>query len=182
MTCIVAVVKEGKAWIGGDSASVGGLGLIQRSDPKVFEKNGFLFGFTSSWRMGQILRYRFDPPRRHSDDDLMAYMATEFIDSVRACLKDYGFAKIDNNVEEGGTFLVVVDGRIFQIEGDFQVGESVHPFDACGCGEDIARGALHAMHGAASKIVPEVMVQRALEAAEAFSAGVRSPFKVISSA
>lgn len=182
MTCIVAVVRDGKAWMGGDSAGVDGLRLIQRNDAKVFEKDGFLFGFTSSFRMGQLLRYRFDPPRHHPKDDLMGFMATDFVDGVRTCLKDYGFAKVENGVEEGGTFLVAYEGRIFRVCDDFQVGESLHPYESCGCGEDAARGALFAMHNDFSnrtKVAPRVMVERALKAAETFSAGVRAPFRII---
>lgn len=182
MTCIVAAVAKGGAWIGGDSAGVGGLSLAQRADPKVFKKGELLFGFTSSFRMGQLLRYRFEPPRYHPDCDLLEYMSTDFIDGVRVCLKDYGFARTRNGEEEGGTFLAVFRGTIFKIHDDFQVGQSLFPYDACGCGEDIALDALYAMHNDGSVKTPphpNLMVKRALEAAQAFSAGVRAPFNII---
>jgi ATP-dependent protease HslVU (ClpYQ) peptidase subunit len=185
LTCIVAVAKDGKTWMGGDSAGVCDLSLVQRADAKVFEKDGYLFGFTSSFRMGQLLRYRLSVPRRHADEDLMAFMATSFVDAVRDCLKEHGFARIENGVEEGGTFLVAVEGRIFRVCDDYQIGESVHPYDACGCGEEIARGALFAMHNDYSnrtKVAPRIMVDRALKAAEMFSGGVRGPFRVIEAA
>ena len=44
MTCIVGLRHEGKAWIGGDSAGVGGLELTVRRDPKVFKNGPMLFG------------------------------------------------------------------------------------------------------------------------------------------
>lgn len=182
MTCIVALSRDGKCYMGGDSAGVDGWSLVQRADQKVFEKDGYLFGFTTSFRMGQLLRYRFEPPRRHEDDDLFEYMATDFVDEVRECLKKHGFAKVENQVEEGGEFLVCVQGRIFNVQSDFQIGESVHPFAACGCGESIALGALHAILESEKKASPNEILRRALQAAEAFSSGVRGPFTILESA
>jgi len=63
MTCIVGLVENGKVYIGGDSAGVAGLDITTRKDEKVFQKENMIFGFTSSFRMGQILRYSFKNPR-----------------------------------------------------------------------------------------------------------------------
>lgn len=180
MTCIVAFKRGGKVWIGGDSASVGGLGLTQSKVAKVFENDGVLFGFTTSWRMGQLLRYSFTPPRLGVGQDLEEFMATTFVDEVRKVLKEKGYAEVKDNVEEGGTFLVVIGGRIFKVDSDFQVNESVHPYDACGCGEDIACGALFVSQF--GKVPGDEVVRLALTAAETHSAGVRHPFLVLETA
>ena len=176
MTCIVGIAEGGTVWIGGDSAGVetGSLGLVARSDKKVFRNGNFVMGFTSSFRMGQLLAYKLSPPKRHADDDVMAYMVNDFIDAVRECLKKVGYAQKTNDEESGGTFLVGYAGRLFHVSGDYQVGESVHGFDACGCGEKIALGALYSTKGAE----PEKRLRHALTAAETFSAGVRSPFVI----
>jgi len=171
MTCIVAVAKSGNVWMGADSAGVGGLSLRVRNDPKIYRVGEFLFGFTSSFRMGQLLGYTFVPPKQVCGP-IEQYMSTDFIDVLRKTLKDGGFAKVDSSVESGGTFLVGYRGRIFKICDDFQVAEGIEPFDACGCGEEIALGALFTSQGKE----PGERVHLALEAAEAFSAGVRRPF------
>ena len=101
ITCIVRLEFDGKVWIGADSAGVAGYSLVIRADEKVFIKNDFIFGFTDSFRMGQLLRYRFEPPKHHPDDDLMEFMSTDFIDAVRKCFKDYGFAEKKDEVERG---------------------------------------------------------------------------------
>ena len=67
MTCIVGLEHKGKVYIGGDSAGVAGYSLSVRADQKVFINGNFIFGFTSSFRMGQILRFGFNPPRRHPE-------------------------------------------------------------------------------------------------------------------
>jgi len=174
MTCIVGLVADGRVHIGGDSAGVAGLDLRLRADLKVFKNDGFLFGFTSSFRMGQLLRYSLQIPKRHPDKDLMAYMATDFVDAVRNCLKNGGFATKSSEAEAGGTFLVGHAGRLFLIAGDYQVGESRGAYEACGCGESYACGALFAN----TALAPMDRVRQALAAAEAHSAGVRGPFHI----
>ena len=57
MTCIVAVTDGQTVVIGGDSAGAAGQELRIRADPKVFLVGSFAIGFTTSFRMGQILRY-----------------------------------------------------------------------------------------------------------------------------
>lgn len=175
MTCIVGIVDGGLIRIGGDSAGISGWDLSQRADRKVFVNGPFVMGFTSSFRMGQLLAYSLKPPTRHPDVDVMAFMVTTFIDAVRETLKAGGFAKRNSEAEEGGAFLVGYQGRLFQVSSDYQVGESNHGFDACGCGAPAALGALHATRGQSA---PD-RIQAALAAAEAFSAGVRSPFHVV---
>jgi hypothetical protein len=133
-----------------------------------------LFGFTSSFRMGQLLRYSLTVPKRHPDKDVMEYLATEFIDTLRTCLKSGGFARRDNEVEQAGVFLLGYAGRLFRIEGDYQVGELLQPFHACGCGENYAMGAMYAT----STIPPRKRIELALQAAEEHSAGVRGPFRI----
>ena len=173
MTCIVGIVHEGKVHIGGDSAGVEGLDLRIRVDRKIFLNGPFVMGFTTSFRMGQLLAFALKPPRRHATDDVMTFMVTEFVNAARECLKAGGFAKKTNEEETAGNFLVGYAGRLFNIGSDYQVCENVHGFDACGSGESYALGSLLATAG---KDDPEARVNAALAAAETFSAGVRAPF------
>jgi hypothetical protein len=176
MTCIVGLVHDGKVLIGGDSAGVSGYDLRVRADLKVWSKDGWAFGFTSSFRMGQLLRYSLAIPQRHPDTDLMQFMVTSFVDAVRSCLKLGGYASLKDSVEEGGTFLIGHAGRLFSIESDYQVSEESNGFSACGCGHAYACGSMYSN----SHMEPEARVQQALDAAEAMCAGVRGPFSVVS--
>ncbi|WP_085034631.1 hypothetical protein [Ensifer aridi] len=172
MTCIVGLVNNGSVHIGGDSAASSGHSLTIRADRKVFRKQDFIFGFTTSFRMGQLLAHSFEPPERHAKTDVFAFMVTEFVNALRRCLQDGGFAQRHNEAERGGTFLVGYAGRLFKITSDYQVGESVDDLDACGCGEEIALGALFASRNSP----PHERLTIALKAAERFSTGVRGPF------
>lgn len=173
MTCIAGVVDGDQVFIGGDSAGLCGYELTVRADQKVFRNGPFLFGFCGSFRMGQLLRYAFVPPKHPRRQDVYRYMVTTFVDAVRDCLKKGGLARKEHEVEEiEGSFLVGYRGRIFSIDTDYQVGESLDGFAALGVGADAARGALFANGRGQAK----QRVRQALEAAERFSGGVRRPF------
>jgi ATP-dependent protease HslVU (ClpYQ) peptidase subunit len=175
MTCIVGLSTKGKVFIGGDSAGVSGWNLEVRKDSKVFRNGSFVFGFTSSFRMGQLLRYKFEAPEINTDD-IYKYMVTSFVDSIRDCFKGGGYASKEKEQESGGVFLVGLKDRLFEVDSDYQVGESLNGIASCGCGDQIAKGSLFSSRGKS----PEARVRTALEAAESFSAGVRGPFIILS--
>ncbi len=177
MTCIAGVEHGGKVYIGGDSAGVGGLSLSVRADEKVFVKDAYVMGFTSSFRMGNLLRYKLSVGEQASTQTDHEFMCTTFVDAVRKCFKDGGYATINNGEESGGSFLVGYRGRLYGVHSDFQVGMAAKPYDATGCGEDLALGAL----AASALKEPKARIEQALAIAEQHSAGVRGPFVVVSS-
>jgi ATP-dependent protease HslVU (ClpYQ) peptidase subunit len=178
LTCIVGTIDAGNVLIGGDSAAgSGGWSIITRSDQKVFRVGDFLIGFTTSFRMGQLLRYSLSPPKPRSGADVMEYMATDFVSSVRSCLTSGGWTKVDSSRESGGDFLVGYKGRLFSVYSDFQVGESLSGMAAAGCGGDFALGHLWATR---CNKDARVRIIGALECAQEFSGGVRAPFYTLS--
>ena len=179
MTAIVGILHGESVWIGGDAAGVGGLSLTTRKDPKVFRNGEFIVGYTSSFRMGQLLEFAFAPPKPMESESIMPYMVTRFVPAIRDCLKSGGFQTTDKGQEFGGTFLVGYRGELFEIESDYQVSRVRASFNACGCGRDIALGSLHTTQS--MKLPPEKRITMALEAASEFSAGVRGQFTIVSS-
>lgn len=173
MTCIIGLVHEGNVFIGGDSAGISGLSVSIRSDEKVFVNGPFIMGFTSSFRMGQLLRYKFDPPQQTVDQDDIEYMVTSFIDAARECFRKNGFG--DKEATEGGNYLVGYRGKIYTIGSDHQVGIPADTFDSVGSGSSLALGAMYATKGQD----PIKRITTALEAASAFNAGVSPPFRII---
>lgn len=173
MTAVAGLVHRGRVHLGADSAGVSGWHLIVRADEKVFANGPYVMGFTDSFRMGQLLRYRLDAPKPATGTDLHRFMATEFVDAVRECLKTGGYATRTNEQEAGGTFLVGVRGRLFTVYGDYQVAENAADAAAIGCGRELCLGALHASTGWDS---PRERLRTALTAAERFHAAVRGPF------
>jgi ATP-dependent protease HslVU (ClpYQ) peptidase subunit len=172
MTCIVAMMDKGNLYMGGDGLGVDmkNLTVTPRADRKVFINGPFIMGFTSSFYMGQLLRFKLDPPKQTSSTDDLKYMSTEFIDAVKKCFSDNGYA----TSKDGGTFLVGYRSQIYMIESDFQVGMPHANYAACGCGEAFALGAMYVAKG-----TPESRIQQALDAASNFSGGVGAPYTIL---
>ena len=174
MTCIVGLVDRGTVWLGADSAGIAGWDLMVVTDEKVFARGEFLIGYTTSFRMGQLLEHSLEVPRRSVDQDVREFMVTVFIDAVRKCLKDGGWAEEEKKRESGGCFLVGYAGRLFVISGEYQVLETSDGLNAVGCGAQVALGALHVTRGKPAR----KRLELALEAAERWNAGVRGPFVI----
>lgn len=184
MTCIVGFRTPAGVWIGGDAAGCSGYDLQISASPKVFGNGSYLVGYTSSFRMGQLLQYSLalSPPPT-DPADLFQHMATTFVNEVRDCFKLGGVAAKDKDVEAGGTFLVGVRGRLFCVYQDYQVFESLSQFLAVGSGAPYALGALAALGATdAPNLKPAELVRRALSVSAEYSMGVRGPFTVLEQA
>jgi len=174
LTCIVGVKHREGVVMGADSYAGWETSGSTRHDPKLGRVGAYGIGFTTSYRMGQLLLYGFDPPRPPFRGDLQEFMVTVFVEAVRTRLRAGGWMKVENTRDEGGDFLVGVRGRLFTIYSDFSVEETVDRFAAVGCGEKYALGAL--AHLTCS---PRVRVLAALRTAERFTGGVRGPRVVV---
>ena len=212
MTCIVATkfVDESRkirVMMGADSASVEASWLTQgeRDDKKIFSAGQFIVGYTTSYRMGQLLQYGSAvmpterakrrwlrkpaavPTRTLADLNLATYahghrwMVQEFVPWMLELLKAGKWATEDKGRVEVGQFLIANDNRLFMVHADGQVID-VPPFGACGCGEQFARGAMIALHPKTRhhemlhREDAQRLVTHALMAANYWSAGVREPF------
>lgn len=172
MTCIVGLADGGRVYIGGDSAGVADYAIDVRADAKVFRNREYLMGFTTSFRMGQLLRYSFKPPTPKGN--LERFMVREFMPAAMDCLDAGGWLSVDKGRREGGTFLIGVRGELFGVWDDFQVGRTVNGYQSVGCGDAYALGSLHATAGQK----PLARVRSALAAAAHHSAGVTGPFVI----
>lgn len=178
MTCIVALkTLDGRVVMGADSAGSDSWTLVVLKDPKIYRVGEMLIGFTSSFRMGQLLGHSLSLPEHHADVPVEKYMTTIFADAVRSCLKTGGFAKKENEAEAGGTFLVAYRGRIFTVQDNYSAIENGRDFDACGSGFMLALGSLHSTAHWPKAIPPKQRVAMALDAAQEFCATVRGPMR-----
>ena len=177
MTCIIGLAEDGKVWMGGDSACASGWQVRKTNLSKVFRVQDFLIGYTSSFRMGQILEHHLSVPAQNGRSDVK-YLVTEFIPRVRDCLKEYWFDNVKDEYDKGGTFLLGYRRHLYRVDSDFQVNEYVDNYDACGCGELYALAAMKAMETLV--VSPEERIIRALSIAAHFSGGVCRPFHVLS--
>jgi len=176
MTAIAGIEYGGTVFIGADSQASSSYEKATRADAKVFVRGPYIIGFTTSYRMGQLLQYAGTlpiPPT--SPNALHGFMVCDFMEAARSIFKDGGFLKITNGEETGGAFLVGVRGRLFHVESDGQVGRNRAGFDAAGTGAQVILGALHESRTRTD--APE-RIRSALRAAEAWAPGVGAPFVI----
>lgn len=176
MTCVVGLVDKGVVHIGVDSAAVQGWTRRASRVTKVFRRGPFLIGYTTSFRMGQLLQHHLDVPPQEPTQDDVAYLVTHFIEKVRTLLKEKGFTKVEQNTEKGGQFLVGYRGRLYTVESDFQVGEHFDGYEVIGSGADFALGAMRAL----AHLPAKQRIRKALEIASHFNMGVCPPFTIMS--
>lgn len=175
MTCIVGIVDDNTVYIGGDSAGIAGNNICIRADEKVFKNGPYLIGFTSSFRMGQLLRFDLEPPKPPDNSNkLFEFMVKEFVPATRECFKKGGFSTIRNSEEQGGQFLIGVNGHLFSMEQDYQIGEFTDNCASVGSGMQIAQGALFATKDKS----PRTRIKIALEASAKYCTGVVGPFVI----
>ena len=174
MTCIVGLVHKKSVFIGGDSASVAGWTSRVTRLAKVFRRGPFLIGYTTSFRMGQLLEHALVVPIQTDHRDDMRFMVTTFVECVRQLLKEKGVAKVESNAESGGQFLVGYRGRLYSVQQDFQVNEMADGFDAVGSGSEYALGAL----ASTKRMAPVVRLKHALSVSAHFNMAVSPPFFV----
>lgn len=172
MTCIVGYIDKEGVYIGGDSAAldVNELSYDLRADEKVFKRGDMIFGFSVSFRMGQLLRYKLRIPAHPRGMDSMTYMATLFIDAVRKCFDDNAYTAM--NTDDGGYFIVGYRGGLFEIQSDYQVSKPRASYIAIGSGRAFSLGAIYAT----KERDPFKKLEIALTAASNFSMAVKPPF------
>jgi hypothetical protein len=191
MTAIVALTDGEHLCIAGDAAGVAATGEIHiRETPKVFVRDGYAIGFTTSFRMGQLLKYEVSlPPQPSAAADLEEFMVRTFVPAIRTTFTEHGFTKSltrgkraetmhyeEHGQQTGGRFIVGVRGALFVIEEDFHVARPRTPYISIGSGATVAHGALHALRNQYSL---SERAKKALEAAAFHTNGVRPPFTVL---
>lgn len=180
MTCIVGLIDKEIVYIGGDSAGSAGNSVLIRKDKKVFIKdNKFIIGFTTSFRMGQLLMCddRFSVRDQNKEEDDFHFMINAFIPAIQKLFTEGGFLTKDREELIGGVFLVGYKQHLYKIESDFQVVETYDNYMSCGCGDDLALGSLYT--SSTLQITPEEKIIKALEAAAKFSNGVEPPYNIL---
>ena len=183
LTVIIGLEHEGNVYMGGDSMAAAAWDSNATALRKVFvrtiehenyRRSKFLIGYTDSFRMGQILQYHLTMREQILGEEDEAYMVTVFVEAARECLKSKGYARVENNTEVGGQFMVGYNGRLWVVHSNFQVMPYTRGFDAIGAGQNYALGAMPAL----KRLAPEKRIRRSLEITADLCNGVRAPFVV----
>jgi len=179
MTCIVGLMHDGIVYMGADSMASNGYTRAIRKDKKVFKlksTKGALAGFTTSFRMGQLLMYADNL----IDDTVFVdheYLVTHFIPSIQKLFEEGGFSKNTSGELSAGDFLLAYNNKLYTIFSDYQVAEDIENYASCGSGEPFALGSLYSTEG--SVLSPEERIHKALQAASAHCPTVSAPYYIM---
>ena len=176
MTCIVGLEADGKVFLAGDIQGTGYNNKVVHTQPKVFAKGELVFGYTTSYRFGQLVEHALgNPVVPANDDEVYRWLITVMVPQLKAALKDGGF-------EGGGNALIGVRGQLWELQNDWSVLRSKLGYSAVGSGYEYAHGAMHTYGklGVFSSQTAERALKIAVEAAGTFSPSVGMEATVIS--
>lgn len=145
MTCIIGYVDtKGNGHMVGDSAgtNVTYHSRIDLHSAKIFEKCGMLIGYTTSFRMGQILEHCLEFPDRTAGLTDFEYLIRQLVPAIRKVFVEEKY--IQDTDKQGGNFIIVWKGAVYEIQGDFSVFNHSRGFASCGSGNSHAQGFIEA--------------------------------------
>jgi ATP-dependent protease HslVU (ClpYQ) peptidase subunit len=185
LTCVVGFIdkEKGVTYIGADSLGSNGYSKTVRNDKKLFKLKDTpeaILGYTSSYRMGQLLMYAdnlIDELSIKNDKINHEYLVTRFIPNIITLFEKGGYSRNNSGEKEGGVFLLGYKDSLYKIEADFQVGISSDNYNATGCGEEYALGSLKTTEN--MDFTPVERIHLALQSASKFSVGVAPPYYII---
>lgn len=172
MTAIVGYTDGKNTWLGGDSAGSNGYSIEANSQPKIFAVRNAIFGYTTSFRMGQLLEHHLKLSERAKPE--ISHIIQKIIPKIRRIFKANGYTHLKDSVESGGNFLVGIGGCLFEVQSDFSVLQGVRKYNAVGSGGEAALGAMFAVDRS-----PKITLLVGLKSAAEHQAGVCPPFHII---
>ena len=188
MTCCIAYKIKNKGIIlVADTAGTDNCdNQLTRVDPKLFSRDDFMFAVAGSFRLRDVLMYDFDIPKKSKNVSIDKYMRTKFINALRNTCIDKGLIKKNDDTNEEelvGEFLVCYKDKIYKIESDLQVGESVDNFYIIGSGEQLAIGALAILEKRTPQVFNVENIKNTLfdilSVASKYKSSVRGPYITI---
>lgn len=178
MSCVVSIIKDDVIYMGGDSLAIdddSNQTLVK--DEKVFYKNvplreKMLMGFVGNYRIGNIMKHTFRPPRKTVADLADTYIYGEFLSALKNVVEGEKF--------EETSILIGYQKNLYVIEDDFSIVRPLNPYTAIGHGASYALGALSILtKSQTTDYGPVRTITLALDAASEHSAAVKPPYLIL---
>jgi ATP-dependent protease HslVU (ClpYQ) peptidase subunit len=196
MTTIVAIQGDGYAVVGTDSrvSSFDEQGMafqittLGTGAGKIAQNGKYLLGAAGDVRAINLLHHVFIPPAPTFNDGghrLDHFITQKFIPQLRNCFENNGYAMPDNDgknhmAEHNSTILVVINGVIYIIDGDYSWTSDRTGVYAIGSGSSYALGAIQAITGGKQLQIPKAKaaINKALSITSKFDPYTGSPFQI----
>lgn len=174
MTVIVGIVKNNTVWLGADSAATNSSGTQKLlGDPKVFVKGKIAIGVCGSPKILDHLNNVTELPSWDGRAPKREFLLRDVVPTIKSSL---GAGECLEGSNMPGELLIGFQGRLYQVESNFQLITSQAGFDSVGSGSDTAIGSLHSTTNVQSTRKRVIM---ALTAACARNAMCRPPFTIV---
>jgi len=147
MTTIIAVQYEDKVVMGADSLVTAHRKFNHPKMEKISKRNGYLIAGAGEVSACDIIQHLWQPPTPTVADkkDLYHFMIANVVPSLKNIFKenDYNWEKEEGDYETKFSFLIAINGEVFDIGDDFAVCLDQKGFSGIGSGASVAIGALH---------------------------------------
>ena len=178
MTCIIAFKDTmNNVFLIGDKCGSNGNTKDICVEPKVFHKNGFMIGYTTSFYMGQLLKHVWEVPEKNDSEGVDYYLHNTIRKSLINMFKINNFGEHENGYNIGD-FILIYDSRIFTVYADMQIFEHKY-LSSVGCGDVAARAAIEAYLNSGVSIQPEDMLTSTMEIVSNICCGVSKDYDII---
>lgn len=163
MTTIVGIQGEGFSLVCSDSrisdvddtGYVSQIMTLREGNSKVAVNGKYLFGAAGDMRAINILHHAFNPPTPMNlkGKKLDEFITVKFIPALRECFENQGYAVPESHedkrhiAEQDSTIIVVVNGTIYVVDGDYSWYSDANGIYVLGTGSPYSLGALQAMIG-----------------------------------
>jgi hypothetical protein len=181
MTVLVGVETFAGCAIGSDNQMIASWVAHPVPGGKLVAKGDFIVACSGSMNMLDVLRHRWDVPPYVETDSIEKFIAVDFVDSVRAAMRDAGLMYSLNGVEQfrdndntNNNMIVACRGRLFGVWGDFSISTPIDGLMANGSGWEFAYGAMWAATKVATDFFrsdPMLIARIGIDAAIRFNAG-----------
>ena len=169
MTCVIAIKKNKKIYMGADGLVCGGSKCLSRKFNKIFRLGPMTIGIAGALALGQLVQTKID---------VTGYENERADKLLELFIKDIGDLSSLYGLENAGlSLLVALHHQIYYVTHDLVVLRSEIPEIAMGSGEEYAMGSL--MSTRKLDMTPEARIKEAIKVASMFELSVGALNKIV---
>lgn len=170
MTVLVGITNGESIYIGADRGATDDQTIISLTRPKIVIKDGWIFAYSGSLGVGQLLEFVDLPAPK---DDIYRLVRLDIVSNLKNMIDEYAREDEESNVD----FLIGSQGRLFEFcTSDWSVTEFTET--AAGSGNQYALGSLYSTYPFDMTI--EERITLAVSAAIHYSPTCQGPIDILS--